>query len=191
MLTQLFRTINWVDVALFALFIRTVFISVKNGFIAEVFKFLGVLGALFVGLHYYAFWAEFLAKKASLPLVNLRFLVFTVLVVAVVFAFKLVRDGIFLLFKAETTHEGFDKYGAGVLGAVRGWLLCSTVLFAVLLVPHPWVHHQALSAWTHKTAAKAAPDTYSFLYHQLIGKLFEGQKFNADVFTVVSGEGKV
>ena len=186
MLTQFFRAINWVDVFLFVLFVRVVFISVKNGFIAEVFKFLGVLTALFVGLHYYAFGAEFLAKKASLPPANLRFLVFTALVVAIVFAFRLACSGIALLFKAETTHEGFDKYGAGVLGAVRGWLLCSVVLFGVLLVPHPWVHSQAVSGWMHKAAAKAAPDTYSFLFRHVIGKLFEGQKFNADVYGVDS-----
>lgn len=191
MLTQLFRSINWVDVALLVLFVRTVFISVTTGFVAEVFKFLGLGAAIFVGSHYYVFAAEFLAKKTSLPLAGLRFLVFTVLVCVVILVFKFARDGISLLFKVETNHQGFDKYGAGVLGAVRGWLLCSTVLFAVFLVPHPLVHRQAFSSWGHKVVAGAAPDTYSFLFHQVIGKLFESQKFNADVFTVVSGQSKI
>mgnify|MGYP001590101708 FL=1 len=191
MLTQFFRSINWVDVALLVLFVRTVFISVTTGFVAEVFKFLGLGTAIFVGSHYYAFAAEFLAKKTSLPLAGLRFLVFTVLVCAVILVFKFARDGILLLFKVETNHQGFDQYGAGVLGAVRGWLLCSTVLFAVFLVPHPLVHRQAFSSWGHKVVARAAPDTYSFLFHQVIGKLFESQKFNADVFTVVSGQSKM
>ena len=109
---------------------------------------------------------------------------------AVILVFKFARDGISLLFKVETNHQGFDKYGAGVLGAVRGWLLCSTVLFAVFLVPYPLVHRQGFSSWGHKVVARAAPDTYSFLFHQVIGKLFESQKFNADVFTVVSGQSK-
>ncbi|MBI3315276.1 MAG: CvpA family protein [Candidatus Omnitrophica bacterium] len=191
MLTQFFRSINWVDVVLLVLFVRTVFISVKTGLIAEVFRLLGLVTALFVGLHHYAFAAEFLAKKTFLPLADLRFLVFTILVCAVILVFKFARDGILLLFKVKTNHQGFDKYGAGVLGAVRGWLLCSTVLFAVFLVSHPLVHAQAFSSWGHKVAARAAPDTYSFLFHQVIGKLFEGQKFNADVFTVVSGQSKM
>lgn len=191
MLTQFFRSINWVDVALLVLFVRTVFISVKTGFVAEAFKFFGLVTALFAGSHYYAFAAEFLAKKTSLPLAGLRFLVFTVLVCAVILVFKCARDGISLLFKVETNHQGFDKYGAGVLGAVRGWLLCSTVLFAVFLVPHPLVHRQAFASWGHKVVARAAPGTYSFLFHQVIGKLFESQKFNADVFTVVSGQSKI
>lgn len=191
MLTQFFRSINWVDIALLVLFVRTVFISVKTGFVSEVFKFFGLGTAIFFGSHYYAFAAEFLAKKTSLPLAGLRFLVFIILVCAVIFVFKFARDGISLLFKVETNHQGFDKYGAGVLGAVRGWLLCSTVLFAVFLMPHPLVHRQAFSSWGHKVVARAAPDTYSFLFHQVIGKLFEGQKFNADVFTVVSGQSKI
>ncbi len=55
MLTHLIKSINWIDVALAFLFLRVIFIGVKNGFITEFFKSLGVLTAVFVSLHYYSY----------------------------------------------------------------------------------------------------------------------------------------
>ena len=63
MLTHLIKSINWIDVALAFLFIRMIFIGVKNGFISEFFKFLGVVTAVFVSLHYYSFLAAWLAEE--------------------------------------------------------------------------------------------------------------------------------
>ena len=189
MLTQFFKSINWVDVALVALFVRVIFISVRTGFVAEAFKFLGVLSALFVSLHYYAAFAVFAARKTTLPLNSWQFLIFVILWIAVVLVFKFVRDGVLFLFKVETSHQGFDKYGAGVLGVGRAIFLVSLTLFALLLMKYPLIERQAQSSWGYKVAAKAAPNTYSFLYHHLIGKLFEGEKLNADVFAVVGSHG--
>ena len=73
MLTQFFNRINWVDVILAILFVRIIFISVKNGVIAEIFKFLAVLSALFISLHYYAYLAEFMAKKNTLSVESWQF----------------------------------------------------------------------------------------------------------------------
>ncbi len=189
MLTQFFKSINWVDVALVALFARTVFISVKTGFIAELFKFLAVFCALFISLHYYAYWAAMVVKKTTLPLESCQFLIFTGLWAAITFLFKLMMNGSQLLFKAETTHQGFDKYAAGILAAGRSIFLCSLTIFALLLVSHPYIHKQAVSSFGYKAAAKAAPNTYKFLYEHVIGKLFESEKLNADVFAVVGGHG--
>ena len=47
MLTHLIKSINWVDAALVFLFIRMIFVGIKNGFISEFFKFLGVVAAVF------------------------------------------------------------------------------------------------------------------------------------------------
>lgn len=189
MLTHFFKSINWVDVALVALSARVIFVSVQTGFVAEVFKFLGVIGALFVSLHYYAYGAALASKNTTLPLESWQFLIFVGLWVAVTLAFKLVRDGIMMLFKVETTHQGFDKYAAGFLGAARAVFLSSLAIFALLLMNHEYVHRQTLSSWGYRIAAKAAPNAYGFLYRDFVGKLFEREKFNADVFAVVGNHG--
>lgn len=189
MLTQFFKSINWVDVALAALFIRVVFISVKTGFITETFKLLGVLAGLYLALHYYEYLATLVAQKTTLPIESWEFIFFVAIWGLAVLIFKFMRDGVLLLFKVETTHQGFDKYGAGVLGVLRAILLCSMTVFTLLLMEHPVVHRQVVSAYGYKATAKVAPNTYSFMFNNLIGKLFEGQKFNADVYAVVGSHG--
>jgi uncharacterized membrane protein required for colicin V production len=189
MLTHFFNSINWVDVALAVLLIRVIFISVKTGFVTEVFKFSGVLFALFVSLHYYSRLAALAAQKTSLPLASWELIIFLALWGLIVLVFKFLRDGIMLVFKVETTHQGLDQYAGGLLGAGRAIFLVSLTLFALLLVSHPYLHRQAVAAGGYKIAAKAAPNTYDFLFHHLIGKLFEGEKFNAEVFAVVGGHG--
>ncbi len=189
MLTQFFKNINWVDVGLLILLVRVVFISVKTGFVTEVFKLLGVLLALFVSLHYYAILAAVLAKKTTLAEQSWQFWIFVSSWAVVTVGFKFFRDAVLLLFKVQTTHEGFDKYGAGVLGALRAILLGSLMIFALLLIRQEYIQQQAMSAWGNKVVGRAAPNTYSFLYHHFIGKLFEQEKFNEDVFAVVSRHG--
>ena len=186
MLTHFFKGINWVDLGLAVLSVRVIFISVRSGFISEVFKLLAVICALFVSLHYYAFYAALLSKKTTLPLQSLQFLVFVGLWGVMVLSFKFVRDGFLILFKAETIHEGFDKYAAGFLGAARAIFLSSLTIFALLLMRHEYIHRQAFSSFGYQVAAKAAPNTYKFLFDNLIGRLFDREKYNADVFAVVS-----
>ena len=185
MLTSFVKNINWVDVGLFVLCARVILISVKTGFVVEVFKFLGVLGALFVSLHYYAVCAAWAVRKIPLSPESWQFLMFTGLCGVIILAFKFLRDGILLLFKVQTTHQGFDKYAAGFLGAGRAIFLSTLVIFALLLLRHEYIHRQTVLSKGYQITAKAGPNTYSFLYHQVIGKLFEGEKFNADVFAVV------
>lgn len=189
MLTQFFRSINWVDVALAALFARVIFVSVKSGFVAEVFKFLGVIVALFVSLHYYSSLAAFLADHTTLAVESWQFVVFVSLWAGVTFLFRLLRTGILLLFKVETTHQGVDKYAAGFLGGGRAIFLASMLIFSLLLLRHPYLQNQTVHAYGYKVAAKAAPNTYSFLFHNVVGKLAEGERFNEDVFAVVGSHG--
>ncbi len=189
MLTQFFLGINWVDVALFVLLVRVVFISIKTGFVVELFKFLGVFCALFISLHLYPYLAAVMAKKTTLPLDSWQFLFFVLLWVLVVLIFKFLRDALLLMFRVETAYQTFDKYAAGFLGASRAIFLSSLVIFACLLLRHEYIHRQALTSWGHKVAAKAAPNTYSSVYHNIIARLFPGQQFNADVFAVVSDHG--
>ena len=66
MLIHLIKSINWIDVALACLFLRVIFIGVTNGFIAEFFKSLGVVTAVFFSLHYYSILAAWVAKATIL-----------------------------------------------------------------------------------------------------------------------------
>jgi uncharacterized membrane protein required for colicin V production len=179
MLTHLIKSINWIDVALVILFLRMIFVGVKNGFISEFFKSLGVVIAVFISLHYYSFLAAWGAQKTGFAWKYWDLVIFAVLWFAVAFFFKYVRDGILFLFKVETNHQGFDKYAAGVVAVGRGILVCSMTLFLILLTYNGPLTRMVLRSYSFKITGHAAVGTYSFLYHHLIDKLFVGEHYNA------------
>ena len=179
MLTHLIKSINWIDAALVLLFIRMIFVGIKSGFISELFKFLGVVTAAFVSLHYYSFIAAWLALKTRISWDYWDLVMFAGLWFAVFFLFKFAREGILFLFKVETNHEGFDKYGAGVVAVFRGILVCSLTIFLILLTHNGPVTRMTLRSYSYKIAGRTAVSTYSFLYNNLVDKLFAGEHYNA------------
>jgi uncharacterized membrane protein required for colicin V production len=179
MITHLIKSINWIDAALVFLFIRMIFVGVKNGFISEFFKLLGVVAAVFVSLHFYSNFAAWVAKIIVIPWNYWDLTIFAVLWLATTFFFKCFRDSIFILFKMETTHEGFDKYAAGILAVARGILVCSLSIFLILLTNNNSLKRMALHSYSYKIAGHAAVSTYSFLYNHLVDKLFAGEHYNA------------
>ncbi|MDE1920257.1 MAG: CvpA family protein [Candidatus Omnitrophica bacterium] len=179
MLTHLVKSINWIDVALLCLFIQIIFVGVKNGFVSEFFKFLGVVVVVFVSLHFYSFLAAWAAQKTHLPWAYWDLLVFVCLWIIVAVVFKFLRDGILFLFRVETTHEGFDKYAAGVVAVGRGILVCSLTLFLILMVHDGPLTRMVRSSYSYKIAGHAAVGTYGFIYNNLVDKLFPAEHYNA------------
>ena len=190
MITHLVKSINWVDLALVFLFVRMIFVGVKNGFISEFFKSLGIVVAVFVSLHYYSFLAAWVALKTNILWKYWELLIFAVIWIAVALFFKFFRDGVLLLFKAETTHQGFDKYAAGVVTVGRGILVCSMAIFLILLMQNNLLTRMTLRSYSYKIAGRAAVGTYTFLYTDLVGKLFEGEHYNAAAAQVLHPVGK-
>ena len=168
------------------LLIRIVFIGIKTGFVTELFKLFGVLCAAFVGLHYYSSLAVFFVKKLKWSSEWLECVFFVLLVSLVVLVIKFLRDGFFMLFKFETTHAGVNQWGSGVLAILRAVFLASLIMYGLLLTRVEYFQKLTLKSVSQKLILKTAPHTYSFLFHQLIGKIFIQEKFNNEVFMITS-----
>ncbi len=110
--------------------------------------------------------------------------------IAVCVAFKFIREGILILFKIETNHQGFDKYAAGILACGRGILVCSLTIFLILLMNNGPVTRMTVHSYGYKISGRAAVGTYSFLFNNLVDKLWAGQHYNAAVAQVLHPGGK-
>ena len=190
MLTHLIKSINWIDAALLILFIRMIFVGVKNGFVSEFFKTLGVVAAVFISLHFYSFLAAWAVKKTNYPCVYWDSVVFAGLWLVVGIFFKYFRDGILYLFKVETNHQGFDKYAAGVVAVGRGILVCSLTVFLILLTFNGPVKRTTFHSFSFKIAGHAAVNTYSYLFKNLVDKLLTGEHYNSAAAQVLNPVGK-
>ena len=189
MLTHLFNSINWIDAGLAVLFIRIIFVGVKNGFISEFFKCIGIIVAIFISLHYYSFLAAWMAQKTHFTWKYWDLLMFVDLWGAVMFFFMLVSNGMLLLFKAETIHQGFDKYTGGFLAVLRAILICSLTIFAILLIHNGPVTRMTLHSFSFKIAGHVDVSIYSYLYNNLVDKLFAGEHYNTAVALVLHPAG--
>lgn len=190
MLTHLIKSINWIDAALVLLFIRMIFAGVQNGFISEFFKSIGTVVAVFVSLHYYSMLAAWVALKTNIAWDFWELTVFAGLWFGVWLLFKFAGQGIVFLFKVETNHEGFDKYAAGIVAVARGILVCSMTIFLFLLTYNGPVTRMTLHSYSFKIAGRAALSTYSFLYNNLVDKLFALEHYNAAAVKVLHPEHK-
>ena len=184
--THILRSINWVDVAMLVLLIRIVFIGVKTGFVTEGFKLFGVFCSVFIGLHYYLPLAALLAKKTGLSVELLECAFFILLVCLVVIAVKYMRDGFLMIFKFETTHAGVNQWGSGVFSIIRALFLASLIMFGALLTRMEWLQKETMTSISSKLALKVAPNTYSFIFNNFVGKIFTREKFNQEVVNTVS-----
>ena len=178
MLTHLLKSINWIDALLAVLFIRIIFIGVKNGFISEFFKCIGLIVAIFISFHYYSSLAAWAAQKTHFSWDYWDLLMFVDLWAAVMFFFMLVRNGMLLLFKAETIHQGFDKYSGGFLAVGRGILVCGMAIFLILLIHYGPAMRMTLHSFSFKIAGNVDVSIYSYLFNHLIDKLFTGEHYN-------------
>jgi len=179
MITHLIKSINWIDIALVILVVRIIFAGVQNGFISEFFKSLGVVFAVFVSLHYYSFLAAIAAQKTHFNWAYWDLVIFALLWLLVTLFFRLMRLGLVYLFKAQTNHEGFNKYAAGIVAVGRGLLVSSMTLFLILLMHNGALTRMSLHSYSFKIAGHAAVGTYSFLYKHLIDKLSPGEHYNS------------
>lgn len=190
MLTHLIIITNWIDVAVAFLFLRIIFVGIKDGFIFEIFKFLGVVTAVFVSLHYYSFLAAWTAQKTNFSWGFWDLLTFAALWGGMALLFKFIRVGFLCLFKIEANHEGFDKYGSGVVAVGRGILVCSLTVFLILLAHSGPATRMTFHSYSYKLVGRAAVGTYSFLYNNLADKLFACGHYNDAAAKVLLETGK-
>jgi uncharacterized membrane protein required for colicin V production len=189
MITHLLKSINWIDVALVVLFVRMIFVGIKNGFISEFFKCLGVVVAVFVSLHYYSVLAVWVAQKTKITWDLWDFIMFAGLWFAIAIFFKYVRETILILFNIEAKHQGFDKYASGIVAVGRGILVCSLTIFLLLLTHKDYLMKMTLHSYSYKIAGHAAVNTYGYLYNNLIDKLCPGEHYNTAVAEVLHPAG--
>lgn len=184
--THILKSINWVDVAMLVLLIRIVFIGIKTGFVTELFKLLGVLSAVFVGFHYYSSLSALIIHKAHLSGAWIECTFFVLIVCIMILAIKYLRDGFFLIFKFETTHAGVNQWGAGLFAVIRAVFLASLIMYGMLLSNVEFLQKQTLTSVSQKLVLKVAPNTYSFIFNNFVGKVFQQEKYNEEIPIVVS-----
>lgn len=186
MLLEIIKQFNWVDFLVVIILFRICYIGAKSGFSLELFKFLGILSAIYLSLHYYTMLSDFFRNRIavkSLPLEFLDFLSFIVLAILGYLVFVSLRSVFYRFIKMEATPK-LNKGGGFILGIGRGFLVAGLIIFMLVISSIGYLKNSVNDSYLGKRLVKVAPATYSALWNKLMSKFMTKEKFNQTVLEV-------
>ncbi len=191
-IVEFFSQFNWVDIFVFIVFVRLIFISFKQGVLIEAFKLLGVFCGLYLSLHYYFSFASYLnghAGNKNAPGYFLEFFAYLILFTGGYLIFWLLRILIFRFVSAQV-NPFLSKWGAFILCFPRAVLLVSVILFALLIPQSAYFKDSIRYSLSGNNLVKIAPATYTWVWKSIVSKFNSGEKFNNVILDVYSSEPK-
>jgi uncharacterized membrane protein required for colicin V production len=132
---EILSRVNWVDLVVATIMLRTTYVSFKDGLSHEIFPLVGSVLALVLGLHYYSRLGSMLYDSFSLiPISILRLGCFLAIIITASFILRIIKMLTDVLIKV-TWHPLIEKFGGMAAGILRGMVASSTVLAIIALVP--------------------------------------------------------
>ena len=126
---------NWVDLLVVIIMLRTIYISFQDGLSHELFPLFGSVLKLVLALHFYGKLGSILHSKiAMIPLSVCNMVSFLVIVLIATFALNFLKTLIDTIIKV-TWHPLIEKSGGILVGVLRGAISVSMVLIFLALVP--------------------------------------------------------
>jgi len=160
---EILKSINWLDIVLLIIILRSVYIGVKLGLTAELFNFFGVLVSLICAIVWYSRTADVLVINFKLPVWLSQFLCFIIIAQFVRLIFKY---GLALLLKILNVQfvPQLERIGGGVIGFGRGVILSGIIILAIGLIPNAYLRESIeVKSFTGKFLVKVIEGTYTSL----------------------------
>ncbi|MCK5013045.1 MAG: CvpA family protein [Candidatus Omnitrophica bacterium] len=181
--------LNIIDIFMAFVIAGVISWGAREGIITEIFKLLGVFCAIFVTLHYYAGFADFLKVQFFGEDVSTELFALTVLGVLTFVTFILISKGWVLILKIKI-HEKIDRYGGIVLSLVESYFACGLIFFALLLANYDYVLTKTRQSMSRNIFGYVAVDFYRATYSNVIEKFFPSEKINEEAFKVITEKKK-
>jgi uncharacterized membrane protein required for colicin V production len=184
MTLNVLKEFNWVDIFVLIILFRICYVSLKNGFLLELFKLLGTVAAICCAMHYYTRISDSIRALMKLgkdgQLVFFDFISFVVLAILGYAVFLILRELVARLFKAEAVPT-LAKWGGLVVGVARAFLLSSLLLFILYLSPVDYMRGSISGSYGGKRIIQVAPNMYVGLWEAVFSKFMTGEKLNETV----------
>lgn len=187
MLWEIIKSCNWVDVFILIILARICYISLRIGFVAEIFKLTGLLFSMYLACHYFTFISDLITTNVKMrflpplmPVEFFDFLVFTILIFIGYGLFVLLRETLGKLIHTEAVAT-LNKWGGLVVGFIRGILLASLVVFMLTIATISYLKNSAYQSYFGHNLFYVTPAIYSGMWNGLISKFMVFEKYNTTV----------
>jgi len=187
MIFDIFKQTNFLDIVILIILFRICYIAAKMGLSFEIFKFLGVVFATYISLHYYtnvsdAIQLDFLPK--GMPLEFTDFLVFVVLASVSYIGFVVFRS-IFHHFVTMEAVPAISKFGGLFLGIARSFFVVGLLVYTLNISSISYLTSSVKHSYLGSRAFLISPNTYSWLWNTIFCKFSTKEKFNPTVKEVI------
>ncbi len=147
MLKSLLSLINWVDLIVLSILLRTICLGWKRGFIKELLRFLGLIFTTFITLHFMPKLGQFLNHYFSVTVSYQNCIAYLFLWLMGHYTFLIIRDGLSLIFKIHIKSR-LDNIAGLLLGSMRGLLIGGLMVILVYISGiKPLVQEAKQSTW--------------------------------------------
>jgi uncharacterized membrane protein required for colicin V production len=174
---------NFLDFIILIVLFRICYIAAKMGLSSEIFKFLGVIFATYIGLHYYTALADFIHKgflPKDMPLAFMDFIAFLGLVIIGYLSFVVLRS-ILSRFMQLNAHPKINQFGGLILGIGRGFLVIGLLTFSLGISTVSYLTSTVKHSYLGSKALVISPQTYDWLWSNIFSKFSAREKFNSTV----------
>ncbi len=127
---------NWIDIVLLVMLVAAVIVGSKKGLIREIIALAILTATVIVSINYIDIIAEKIyAQLGGSPLVT-AILSFVVLLAIIYAVFKVLGMLFYRVANLQKLGKK-DQLGGALVGALRGWVIISFLVFLVFLAPMP------------------------------------------------------
>lgn len=178
---------NWIDIGVIILLFRVCYIALKNGLIAEFFKTLGTIFAIYISFHYYtplsALIRSRIASGQETVFPFMDFVIFVILGIAAYLVFVFFREAFSHFIKTEALPS-VNKYGGLFLGIARAFLLIGLIMFTLVISSIDYLKNSVNNSSSGNRLLKIAPTAYTLLWDNVVSKFSGGDDFNKTILEV-------
>ncbi len=128
--------LNWVDISLLVLLVSMIVVGSRKGLVRELMAFFIFAAALIVSIRYIDEVAVKVQEEIGLPSLASALLSFLIVMGAAYAVFKLLGIIFYRVAHLQTLGQK-DRVGGALVGALRGWLALSLLIFLTFLAPLP------------------------------------------------------
>ncbi|KPK98951.1 MAG: hypothetical protein AMJ95_01440 [Omnitrophica WOR_2 bacterium SM23_72] len=188
MISDILKQLNWIDFLMVVLFLRIIFMALSTGLALELFKLLGTLTSLYISLHYFTIFTDWVAgsrptARGKLPLQFVDFISLLAIAVIGYLMFVALRM-VFDRFIKMQINPLVNKTVALFLGFFRGIFLTSLIVFILAVSSIGYLKDSVRSSFTGRRAFNLAADTYSWTWNHIASRFSVGEEFNSTVLEI-------
>ena len=157
----------------------------RSGVIAEFVKLFGIFCTVFITLHYYERFADFLRVQFFGKDASTEFVAFCILAVLFAVMFLAISRGWTQILKLNFP-AAVDRYGGLSLAIVRSYFTCGLVFFGLILLQHSFITPEAKRSVSGVIFRYVATDMYRASYASLVRRSFPGENINEEAIKLMA-----